>query len=560
MLWALAEFIVGNCGYSVYATEIHNAPSVEGIREFNVAIYHAITQTFLNPHGSNRLSWTVEETNLSGEHIETSFDEWEYSRWSRRLGRCEINVLGERVVIGVFCIQGTHANVGCWGLSRVLYKDFNGIRGDEAGPPLLVDDLAAYNFDMIHAKVGAQLPAFGVASYIPLPSRSAESEGGKGYRDFFYPRMLSMVGVGLVVAGIWTGMGGDGNSLPRWLAALSMLSTGFAIQVMYPFPLYFLNAENAPVFSRAFCASAYCYGRTENVGVLPVVVAPLEFRDVERQIFGADMVEATHNAALQQRPEAIDCLGMDQSAHIFTAPVADGLMRELWRETDVAAMFVSGDKADFLRHGHPDEMAHGPHVRFAQHASHDVALPLNGTDDDFLAAAASAGSLFIPMSVLVLAADIGFINLDDTHQLAKLGVDQSRANAVAHVVCGRVGAEAHHAMDLQRGNTLLAGQHEVDHTEPLAHPDIGILENCPDQYGEAITSDLGALSALPVKRTISDGRDFLIPAAWATNTIRPAASNQICLAGIVGREQFVELPNCHLLGEPNLTHQRRLHA
>ena len=44
--------------------------------------------------------------------------------------------------------------------------------------------------------------------------------------------------------------------------------------------------ENAPA-SLGYDASACCYGRAEDVCILPVVVAPLEFGNVERQVFGA---------------------------------------------------------------------------------------------------------------------------------------------------------------------------------------------------------------------------------------------------------------------------------
>lgn len=106
--------------------------------------------------------------------------------------------------------------------------------------------------------------------------------------------------------------------------------------------------ENAPAFSRAFCASACCYGSAEDVGVLPIVVTPLEFRDVERQILGADVVEAAHDAALQQRPEAINGLRVDDAAHIFAATVANGLVRVIGGQANVAAMFIGGDQADLL--------------------------------------------------------------------------------------------------------------------------------------------------------------------------------------------------------------------
>jgi hypothetical protein len=38
------------------------------------------------------------------------------------------------------------------------------------------------------------------------------------------------------------------------------------------------------------------------------------------------------------------------------------------------------------------------------------------------------------VSVLILAADIGFVNLDDAHQLAEFGISEAGAHACA---CGR---------------------------------------------------------------------------------------------------------------------------
>jgi hypothetical protein len=47
-------------------------------------------------------------------------------------------------------------------------------------------------------------------------------------------------------------------------------------------------------------------GRSENIGVHPIVVPELKFRDVQRHIFGTDFVEATYDAALEDRPEAFN--------------------------------------------------------------------------------------------------------------------------------------------------------------------------------------------------------------------------------------------------------------
>jgi hypothetical protein len=73
--------------------------------------------------------------------------------------------------------------------------------------------------------------------------------------------------------------------------------------------------ENASLSICGVSAPTYC--RAKNVRVVSVVVPELEFRDVQRQIFAADFVEAPHDAALQQRPEAVNRGGMDDAINIL---------------------------------------------------------------------------------------------------------------------------------------------------------------------------------------------------------------------------------------------------
>jgi hypothetical protein len=80
-------------------------------------------------------------------------------------------------------------------------------------------------------------------------------------------------------------------------------------------------SENASVFCGSLCASAPCYGRTEDVGVLPIVVAELKFRDVERHIFGADFVEASNDPALKERPKALNRVRVDRADDVFPRAV-----------------------------------------------------------------------------------------------------------------------------------------------------------------------------------------------------------------------------------------------
>jgi hypothetical protein len=51
-------------------------------------------------------------------------------------------------------------------------------------------------------------------------------------------------------------------------------------------------------------ASASRDGGSENVRVLPIIVAELELGNIERHVFAAYFVERADNTALEDRPEA----------------------------------------------------------------------------------------------------------------------------------------------------------------------------------------------------------------------------------------------------------------
>ena len=136
--------------------------------------------------------------------------------------------------------------------------------------------------------------------------------------------------------------------------------------------------ESAPA-SLGSCVSAPCYRGREDVGVVAVIVAPFEFSHVERQVFGADMVERAHDAALQERPEAVNSAGVNQAANVFALAVPHALMREGLMQVAVVGMLVRGDQANLLVHGGLNEVVERLGVRLADHASYDAALPFHGT-------------------------------------------------------------------------------------------------------------------------------------------------------------------------------------
>jgi len=105
-------------------------------------------------------------------------------------------------------------------------------------------------------------------------------------------------------------------------------------------------------------ASAACYRRTKNIRVVPVVVAELKLRNVQRQILSADLVERAHDATLEQRPEAINRLRMDGTKDVFTRAVADNAMRILLADVVIAAVVIGREQADFVGNGLANELFH----------------------------------------------------------------------------------------------------------------------------------------------------------------------------------------------------------
>jgi hypothetical protein len=75
--------------------------------------------------------------------------------------------------------------------------------------------------------------------------------------------------------------------------------------------------ETASASFGSFCVSATRYRGAENVRVVPVVIAELKFGNIQRKVFAAHLVKAAHDAALQERPEAVNGLSMDNAVDVL---------------------------------------------------------------------------------------------------------------------------------------------------------------------------------------------------------------------------------------------------
>ena len=71
-------------------------------------------------------------------------------------------------------------------------------------------------------------------------------------------------------------------------------------------------------------APQHRYRGFENIGVQPVVVTELKFRDTRRHVPAADLVERANDAALENRPETLNRLRVNRADDILMSGVVNG--------------------------------------------------------------------------------------------------------------------------------------------------------------------------------------------------------------------------------------------
>ena len=295
-------------------------------------------------------------------------------------------------------------------------------------------------------------------------------------------------------------------------------------------------------------ASATCYGGTEYVHVLPVVVPELKFCDVQRHVFGADLVKGADDSTLHQRPKTFNRVGVNSSDNVLVFAVVNHFVRKRSGQIDVTGPRVRSQQADLVGNGFPDKLGYACTIDAFQDASDDFAFALHSADNADLAGAAAspATAALIPVFVFVFPADVSLVNLDNTAELIGAVFAEASTDTVAHVERGFVRAKTHDPLNLQCADSLFAGQHHVDDPEPIAERFIRVFEDGADQNGEAIPARFGALAALPMEGPIGHGINVNIPAARAMNAMGPAAGDEVAFAIVVSREHVVKLLNCKL--------------
>jgi hypothetical protein len=154
-------------------------------------------------------------------------------------------------------------------------------------------------------------------------------------------------------------------------------------------------------------ASAACYRSLEDFGVVWIVVAELEFRDVERQIFGADLVERADDATLEDRPKAFNRIRVHSANNVLAALMVHALVLRIIGHSLEHKGFVGREQANLVGYHFAHERLRVLFGHPVQNAGDDITLALDSPNDRGFtgALAATATAPLAPVAIVVLTRD-----------------------------------------------------------------------------------------------------------------------------------------------------------
>jgi hypothetical protein len=302
----------------------------------------------------------------------------------------------------------------------------------------------------------------------------------------------------------------------------------------------------------SFHASAASHRFPKDVGVFTIIESELKLREVQGQVFSTYVVIGAHDSALKETPKVLHAVRVDLAANVFTRLMIDGLMRVLHRlEPAITAVFVSGNQTNAICDRLANEATKRTRVGILDHFAEDIAFASDSADDcDFAGIGCAASAVFgahLRMTVALLAADVRFIDLNNSHQLLEIWIVHGCSQAVAHIPSRLVGLAADLPLNLECADTFLGIEHLPEHFEPNFQGVLGVLENRSRRERETVgvTLPAGLVRALPFpcKRDVVDR--FGLPASRTCRAIRPTPKEEKFSTGFISRESFHQLSERH---------------
>jgi hypothetical protein len=106
-----------------------------------------------------------------------------------------------------------------------------------------------------------------------------------------------------------------------------------------------------------------------------MIVAELELGQVEREIFSRDVVVDANDRTFEERPKALDIVGMDFAAYILASFVINGLLWVRQAQHLKIGSAIRGNQFNLVRNHLADEMQRHALRSVLNHFASHVACP-----------------------------------------------------------------------------------------------------------------------------------------------------------------------------------------
>ena len=232
----------------------------------------------------------------------------------------------------------------------------------------------------------------------------------------------------------------------------------------------------------------------EHVRVVAVVEPPLHLFQVAIQVLGADLVEGPDNGALEQRPDALDTIGVNIADHPFVCGVVHCFVaRVAVGDAQLGLQLVCVNGFGVVAQVFLDESVQRLAFYIGNPGQADLPAPLESPGHPCLAFAASGPHVFL------LTSNQGFVNFDNSEQRRTIQriVAHRFPDAVAQIPCRLVRTDPERALHLAGRDSLSGFEPEIDSDEPLAKRQVRIVHDGSGSRAELVlASEAGPLVAL----------------------------------------------------------------
>jgi len=271
----------------------------------------------------------------------------------------------------------------------------------------------------------------------------------------------------------------------------------------------------------------------EQMRILPAVEAESHFIQIGLQMFRADLVPRSDDAALKQRERRLDSVGMNVAVNVYFGLVLDGLMLALECGTSergrIGVEFIGHDYVNVLTNRLSDVLRQCASLNVCGVEESQIAAALSDANNDLFFGVSESG-----LAVAFLTStNVCFVYLNGAVHHGPVYFFHGVPDSMAEVPCGFV-ADPQRALDLFSAHALLRDTQQVCSDEPFQEGQVRVIEYGASENGELVTTG-PAVVLIP----LDDAREIsgsLAP--WAGSTFRPAQSLKIGAALVFSSEFF----------------------